>query len=271
MPAKPDIVKLDELAIANLNPDGKRPRILLFDIETSPSTGMYFERWREGNILTTTQDWYMLCFAYKWLGEKQVQAVSPKHFNVKKPDDWEVIEKLWLLFNEADYVIAHNGDQFDVKKAHARFAIHGLPPPSPFISIDTKKIAKKYFAFESNKLDELGRQLGLGRKEKTGGFDLWLECMQGNKAAWERMIKYNKKDVILLEQVYLKLRGWHSSHPNISFLSRKQGACPNCQSEKYKRDGLRYTRGGASVRYECLDCGRHYTGPIIHNDKVRTY
>lgn len=273
MPNKSNVQKLDEAAIAALNPTGKTPKILLFDIETAPSLGFYFDRYKEGNIVTTARDWYILCFAYKWLGEAKVHhsALIDHDYNPKKPDDWHVIKELWHVFNEADYIIAHNGDQFDVKKSNARFAIHGLPSPTPYISIDTKKMAKKYFSFESNKLDELGRQLNVGRKAKTGGFDLWIECMAGDKKAWAKMIEYNKQDVELLEQVYLKLRGWHSTHPNISFITRKHGVCPTCQSENIKKDGNRYTRTGSSIRYECKDCGRHFTGPTIHHDKIRSY
>ena len=74
------------------------------------------------------------------------------------------------MFDEADVVIAHNGDKFDMRKANARFGHY--EPPMPVQQVDTLKVARKYFKFESNKLGDLGEHLGLGNKEVTGGFAL---------------------------------------------------------------------------------------------------
>ena len=160
-----------------------KPKILLFDEETAPSLGHYFDLWKEGNILDTVADWYMLCFAYKFLGDKKVSSYALPDFPGYKPgseDDRALIKKLWELLNEADVVIAHNGDKFDIRKANARFAYYNLPPPSPYKTIDTLKIARRYFAFTSNKLDSLGDHLGYGRKLVHTGFHLWKGCMSGD-------------------------------------------------------------------------------------------
>jgi hypothetical protein len=50
------------------------PRILLFDIETAPAVGYYFDPYKEGNIIEVEEDWYILSFAYKWLDEKAVHV-----------------------------------------------------------------------------------------------------------------------------------------------------------------------------------------------------
>lgn len=257
---------LDERAIAKLG-DGKQPRILLFDIETAPSIGYYWDRYKEGNIITVKRDWFMLCYCYKWLGENRVysEALIDYKYDIDKPDDFPIVEKLWHLFNEADVIIAHNGKQFDIKKANARFAVHGLKPPSPYVVVDTKLIAKSNFGFESNKLDELGRQLGLGRKIDTGGFELWLKCLAGVTSFWRKMVKYCKQDVVLLEQVYLKLRGWNKSHPNLGLLNRNE-SCGNCQSrrENWNKNGFAYKSGGKYQRYSCKICGN----PTIVGEKI---
>lgn len=263
---------MNEEIIARLS-QAKIPKILFFDIETSPSLGYYFQLYKEGNIISTKADWYILCFSYKWLDEKKVhsEALIDYGYNPKKPDDWPIIEKLWALFNQADFICAHNGDQFDIKKANTRFAIHGLKPPSMYKQIDTKKIAKKYFGFESNKLDDLGRQLKLGRKISTGGFDLWIQCMAGDKNAWRKMVTYCKHDTVLLEQVYLRLRGWHKTHPNLSFFTRNGSECTVCRSKDIKKDGIEYYRGAVAQRFQCNDCGKHYIGPKVSTDKIESY
>ena len=263
---------MNEEVLAGLS-EGRAPRVLFFDVETVPSLGYYFQLYKEGNIISTKEDWYIMCFSYKWLGENKVhsEALIDYGFNPKKPDDWPVIEKLWLLFNQADVICAHNGDAFDIKKANTRFAVHGLKPPSPYRQMDTKKIAKKYFGFDSNKLDDLARQLKLDRKLDTGGMDLWFKCMAGDKRAWARMVKYNKQDVVVLEQVYLRLRGWHKTHPNLSFFTRNGSECTVCHSRDIKKDGLEYYRNSIAQRYQCNDCGKHYVGVKVPTEKVEAY
>lgn len=235
----------------------KQPKILIMDIETSPIIGYTWGMW-EQNVIDIKQDWHMLCFVAKWYGEKKTISCSLPDFKAFKKDptdDLGVVTKLWELFDEADVVVAHNGDQFDIKKARARFVINGLTPPSSFLQIDTKKVAKRYFNFTSNKLDELGRYLGLGRKQSTGGFQLWLDCMAGVKTAWVKMLKYNKQDVLLLEDVYTKLKPWMTNHPNLNVYTGKANACPTCTSTNVQKRGFSITRVGRKQRFQCQDCG----------------
>jgi hypothetical protein len=60
------------------------PRILLFDIETAPAVGYYFDPYKEGNIIEIKEDWYILSFAYKWLDEKAVHVRALPDFPLQK-------------------------------------------------------------------------------------------------------------------------------------------------------------------------------------------
>lgn len=234
------------------------PKVLLFDIENAPSLGFFYDLWKEGNIVSQLKDGYFLSVAYKWLGEKRVHSIALPDFKRYKPgseNDELLIKELWKLFDEADILIAHNGDQFDIRKANARFAYYKLPPPSPYKTVDTLKVARKYFNFTSNKLDSLGDYLGLGRKLVHTGFNLWQGCMTGDKKSWKHMVEYNKRDVVLLEQVYLHFRPWISSHPNVAVLSDRPNACPNCGSTKIQSRGMGITRTGTYQRFHCQSCG----------------
>lgn len=228
-------------------------RTLLFDIETAPLLGYTWGKW-EQNVIEFKEDWYMLCFAYKWLGERKTYVVALpdfKSFKSHPSDDKALLKVLHGLMEEADIVVAHNGDSFDIKKMNARFIKQGFTPPSPYKQVDTKKLAKRHFKFESNKLDDLGRDLGVGRKMKHQGFDLWLKCMAGDEKAWREMKRYNKQDVILLEKIYLKLRGWAPQHPKLHF----NRECVFCGSSKVQRRGYIVTKSGKRVKYQCMDCG----------------
>lgn len=230
------------------------PRILFYDIETAPLIGFAWQKW-ETDIIDTVRDWYILSFAYKWEGESSIHAHSLPDFSLYKKnpeDDREIVKKLWEIINEADIVVAHNGDQFDIKKMNARFIAHGLTPPEPYKTIDTKKIAKSSFRFDSNKLDELGRYLGVGRKLAHTGFHLWKGCMRGDMQSWKLMVRYNKQDIKLLEDVYLKLRPWMKSFP---IVSAENGECKHCGEIKSQRRGFSYTTKYKAQRLQCIKCG----------------
>lgn len=233
------------------------PKILIFDIETAPNLAYVWGKY-EQNVIAYENEWYMLCYAAKWLGKKKVMTSKLNDFKLFKKDkrnDLEVCKELWKLLDEADVVIAHNGDSFDIKKTNARFLYHGLTAPSPYKTLDTKKIAKRYFKFNSNKLDDLGEHFGIGRKVKHEGFSLWLKCMDGVKSGWNNMIKYNKQDVILLEKLYLKLLPWITNHPNYGVYLGKEHVCPNCGSEQVIRRGFNYTKTMVYQSWQCKNCG----------------
>ena len=178
-----------------------------------------------------------------------------KAYKANPEDDYEIIKSLWKLLDEADIVIGHNGDAFDIKKANARFIFHGMEPPSPFKTVDTLNIARKA-KFTSNKLDSLGEHLGLGRKVDTGGFSLWEGCMNGEVKAFNKMLKYNKQDVILLEKVYNKLRPWTPRHPNLAvFKTKDERVCSHCGSTHLQSRGYYKTNTNEYRRYSCNDCG----------------
>lgn len=233
-------------------------KILLFDIETMANLAYVWGKY-EQNVISYEKEWYMLSFAYKWLDEKSVNVVSLpdfKGYSKSKTNDKDLVKALWKLFDEADIIIAHNAVSFDVKKSNAKFIEHGLPPPSPYKIIDTKLVARRYFNFNSNKLDDLGNILGLGRKIDTGGFELWLGCASGDKSAWKKMCAYNKQDVVLLEKVYLKLRSWMNPHPHVGALDGHRGNCPACNSTNLQKRGFGIRGNQIRVqRYQCIDCG----------------
>lgn len=235
-----------------------QPKILLFDIETSPNIGYTWGKW-EQNVIEFKQDSYFLSVAWKWLHDKKVYVKglddNPK-YKPNVPDDRYLIDTIHKLFCEADVVIAHNGDQFDVKKSNTRFVALNYAPPIPYKTVDTKKLAKRYFKFDSNALDELARYLGIGRKVQHKGFPMWLECMAGDPKAWKTMKKYNKQDVVLLEEVYLKLRAWHTTHPKADLYRKLPEQCPMCGGTTTHRRGFQVLNKKIKQRWQCVDCAR---------------
>lgn len=249
------------------------PKVLLFDIESTPNLSYVWGQW-EQNVIAHEREWYVLCWVAKWLGNKKTITSALPDFKEYKKDpinDYNVVKALWDLLDEADIVVAHNGDRFDIRKMNARFAFHGMNPPSPYKTVDTKKVAKRYFAFNSNSLNDLGQHLKLGKKVPTGGFSLWKGCMAGDKKSWNTMIKYNKQDVLLLEQVYLELRKWMTNHPETQYVNEEDRKCPVCHNTQIQRRGKARTKSGKSFhfRYQCVGkdgCGSWSRGPNLSID-----
>lgn len=245
------LYNLTELGLPDPPKDG--PAILLYDIETAASLVHTWTQWQT-NVIDTVEDWYILCFAFKWLGQRKVRFVRIGD----PPNDFSVAERLAALYDRADIVVAHNGNQFDQRKANVRFLLHGITPPSPYQEIDTLRETKRSFNHYSSALKELGRFHSLGSKMPHTGFDLWRGCMDGDPAKWRLMEKYNRQDVVLLERLYLRLRPWigrpgKAAHPNLGFWSRGEDTCPKCgKVGTLIRRGTRHR--GTVNEYVSLQC-----------------
>lgn len=248
-----------------------KPKIYLLDVETSPIVGYSWEAF-DTNLLKILEFSKIISVAWKELGSKTtVVKCIADYPGYKKNviDDEKLVKEVWKLLDEADVVIGHHSDAFDIKKLNARFVALGLDAPSYYQTVDTCKLAKKYFKFDSNSLNNLGQYLGLGEKIHNGGFPLWLKCMSGDEAAWELMKKYNAQDVILLEKLYLTLRPFHDKHPNLNLVSStpSESACPSCLSKDIKPRGFSFTKTGKKQRYVCNECGSWSSGSF---EKVKT-
>ena len=241
-------------------------KILFYDLETSPTAGWVWGRWKQNVSQAQVEaESFILTYSAKWLGNPNV--VSSR---ITEPEnDKKIIEELHQLFNEADLVVAHNGNKFDNGIMNARSVFHGMQPYAPVKFVDTLQIAKKNFRFPSNSLDSLAQYLGLGQKVKHSGFDLWKRCMNMEDEAFAEMLEYNEMDVILLEQVYLKLRAWDAKAPNLNvYFNDDVSRCPCCGSHHLNLiDKLSYTQQSAFSTYQCKECGKVSRAKKNHRSK----
>lgn len=228
-------------------------KLLAIDLETSPAEVYAWGLWDQNiglnQIKTHTR---MLCFAAKWLGERGPTMFWSEHHNTRA----EMIQAAWDLLDEADVLVHWNGTSFDTKHLNREFLQAGLTPPSPFHQIDLCGVVKRQFRFMSNKLQNVSTVLDIEGKVATGGFDLWLGCMAGDDKAWSRMRKYNKRDVTLLEDLYVELQPWIPNHPNHRLHDPAAG-CPRCGAPEAQLEsrGYRYTAVSKFRRFVCRACG----------------
>lgn len=243
-------------------------KILLFDIESSPNIAYIWNKYEQDALGDFIKERQIISFAWKWLGEKEVHVLALpmfKSYKRDRNDNRELVLALHKTISEADVLVGHNVCCFDDKMANAEFIRHGLKPPPPHRFVDTLKVARQRFRFNSNKLGDLGKHLKLGIKTPTGGFDLWVGCLRGDKDCWELMMEYNRQDVVLLEKIYLKMRPWMTNHPDMNAKDQHVG-CPQCRGVKLIRQGWRVGIHGKTPRFQCKDCGSWAKGTMIKKE-----
>ncbi|CAB4200358.1 COG3359 Predicted exonuclease [uncultured Caudovirales phage] len=242
------------------------PKVLFFDIEIAPIRAYVWGLFDQNVGLNQIEtDWHVLSWSAKWLGDSEILYADQRGAkNVE--DDKYLLKGIWHLLDEADIVVTQNGKKFDVKKLNARFIINGFQPPSSFKHIDTLQLAKKHFGFTSNKLEYLSNTLNAKFKKLVGnreyeGFKLWTECLAGNLKAWKEMERYNKYDVLALEELYNRMIPWDSTVNFSLYREGNEHVC-TCGSSRLQKRGYEFTSTGKYQRYQCQECGKWSRGAV---------
>jgi uncharacterized protein YprB with RNaseH-like and TPR domain len=259
---------------APIEPVIRPPRILFYDIETAPITSYVWGLFDQNiGLNQIVEDWFILSFAAKFQGEDNYHYFDQRS-EIPVQDDKNLLISVHKLLSDTDVLVGHNAIKFDFKKLNARFIKHGLVPLNNFVHIDTLKIARKHFAFTSNKLSYLAEYLKCESKKsehkKFSGMDMWVECLKGNQEAFQEMEAYNKMDVEVLEQVYNKLAPWE---PTINFQAFYFGTICSCGHTKFFKDGFRYTRQGKFQVFRCHNCAKTFTAKenLIDKDLRKSF
>ena len=205
-----------------------KPKILVLDIETAPNLAYVWSFFKTNVAPAMVKDnCTIMCWSAKWVGKDSIYFESAQNQTEKA-----MLSALQMLLDEADMVVGHNVSGFDMPKIRGRCMVNGITLPSPYKEIDTLRIARKEFAFDSNKLESLAKILGLVEKsahKKFPGFEL---------------------------EVYIALRPYASNHPNLGvYMELDVIVCPKCGSEDQEKRGFSTTNVGKYQRYRCNDCG----------------
>lgn len=227
---------------------------MFFDIEVSYYDGWFWRPGRQIDIggYQITREASIICICWKWEGRDTVYKLTWD----KNQCDKDMIKKFSKHIHDADEVIGHNGDNFDMKWVRTRCAKHKVNLSPYVVTLDTLKIARK-FKFPDNKLDTIAAYFGVDRKTDPGGIDTWHEIIRKkSKKAMDRMVDYCKQDVRVLEQIYDRMAGYA---PHKTHVTGHKWQCFNCGSEDLHSNGIRITAGGTrKLKFQCQDCGRYF-------------
>lgn len=238
----------------NKHKDG--PRILVLDIETRY---MLLEGWglfnQNFSVDQIAEDWSILSYSAKWYDSDNVM-----YSDVSEKTEDDLIQELHDLLDEADFVIAHNGRRFDLKKIRARMVTRGFKPYSPVRVIDTLEICKKEFAFTSNKLLYLTRLLCKNNQKQDhelfAGHKLWQAFLKGDPLAIQCMRDYNVMDVVSLQELYDIVAPWSSTLPVFEIYQDEP------DPSVWVEDGYYYSNLGKYVRYRNKKTGQYRRGRL---------
>lgn len=236
----------------------KRKR-LYFDIEVSANVGLFWQSGYKLQIGTENiiKERAIICICYKWEEDKDVYYL---HWD-RKQDDKKLLQEFIQVANEADELVGHNGDKFDLAWIRTRCLLHRIEMFPQYNTIDTLKIARSKFRFNSNRLDYIGKFLGLGQKIHTD-FNLWKDIMLNNdKLALDKMIDYCIQDVVLLEKVHKELNNHipAKTHYGVIF-GEGRGSCPECGSDDIVKNNKRVTASGlVKIQYKCKTCNKMHS------------
>jgi len=231
------------------------PDTIVFDIETAPGLYALFQ---SGKMYVPPESCIeepgkIICIAYKWWNKKRTHCLTWD----ENQDDKAMIEEFVEIANSADILVAHNGDQFDIKTIRTRCLKHRIAMMPNYTSIDTLKNCRALFRMQSNKLNMVAKFLGIPGKMQTGGIKLWLDVTFGKcPKAFNKMIRYCRRDVTLLEEVFDILNPYM---PMRSRVNTCITLCPWCGSNRLSVNQRRkYTALGTErVSLKCLDCGKY--------------
>lgn len=248
-------------------------KYLFLDIETSPDVAVTFKRFNanfsQDNIIQ--EGGVILSISWRWLNEKNARGLALTPNEALMCNDKRLCAVLYALIENADVVIGHNIDKFDLAVIKSRVVINKMLPLKKVRTIDTLKLAKQ-MKFQSNRLGSLGVALGEGDKLGHSGISTWVGCMNGDQKSLDEMLAYNIVDVDLLYNVYHRLVP-HSNLPVNSaiFTDSTYIECPVCNSSNVQLTGNSvYTKACEYEEYECMDCGsRHRSRTTINTKEKR--
>jgi hypothetical protein len=165
-------------------------------------------------------EYYIICWSASYVGSDNVWHDCVTTAEARKWTDKNILQKLQRLMKSADIIAGHNVDAYDVKRINTRLFLNELEPVIGKKTIDTLKVARQKFAFESNRLDYINKRLGFRPKDDITDAD-WREVVTtGNKDTLKKIDTYCQGDVTqgkLMLQKFMKYTGKREDYGAVTF------------------------------------------------------
>lgn len=215
---------------------------------------------------------YVLCIGYKWAHEKDAKVISITDFKRHKTDctdDRELLKEFSKIYEQADIVVWHYGERFDLPYLQTRLLMNKLPILPVTSSVDTWRIAKYKMKLNSNRLETLLKALECKYQKSPVDGKMWIRATAGDKKAIKYVVEHCYFDIMVLEEAYNKIKGLMSNHPLVGSEKQEKSYstkddCPNCGESKFIVYGSTLTATKRYQRLKCLNCGRTVKGKVYN-------
>lgn len=202
----------------------------------------------------------ILTFGSKIVGEgKPVVLRIDDYFDESRDlikAERKMLKDIYDTMLDSDVWLGHFSTHYDLPFINSRLLYHGLPvlPPN-FPALDTWKIARNRLKLRNNRLATVQEFLKLEDEKNSIKPEQWIRALSGHRKSIDYIVEHNRRDVLVLEQAYVKLRPLILDHPH-SGLAKGKNSCAVCGSTKVEFRGWHYTAAQAFRRFRCLACGK---------------
>lgn len=207
-------------------------KIMIYDIENSRAEFKLFWTGKQYvPVSAMTKEPQIISISWKWLGEDKIYDLTWDKYH----SDKEMMIIFLKEYNKADMVIGQNNDRFDNRWVNARAAKHNLDINVMVRSFDIMKQAKSKFRIPSYSMKFMCEYFDVEQKLSHEGIKMWDMIESGTpeeqKEYLEKMITYNRGDIISTEALYYRLRKYfgHKSHLGVQ-KGEPKWSCPDTGS-----------------------------------------
>lgn len=199
----------------------------------------------------------ILCCGFKTVGEGKPEVIHLLSYPgvdliAKERHLLRDISKRMLA---ADVWLGHYSLYYDLPFINSRLIYHNLPvlPPN-FSHIDTWRISRNRLKLRNNRLVTISEFMGTKDEKNAIKPEQWLRALSGHAASMAYIVEHCRRDVLVLEQAYLRLRPLVLDHPNRGLIDGR-GGCGCCGSKHVVKRGFHVTRTRKYQRFQCQSCG----------------
>ena len=196
------------------------------------------------------------------VGFKEVSKGKPEVLNILDYPGKDLIAQERNLLKDvskrlldSDVWLTHFGTYYDVPFVNTRLLYHNLPilPPN-YAHIDTWKISKNRLKMRNNRLITISEFLGTNEEKNAIKPEQWIRALGGHRPSMDYIVEHCRRDVVVLEQAYNRLRPLVLDHPNRGLVDAR-GGCGVCGKKALQKRGFHITRTRKYQRFQCSECG----------------
>lgn len=199
---------------------------------------------------------YVLAIGYKFIGDpanttKVLSIDQFPRYEVDRTDDRPLLKAFEKVYEQAEAILHYNGIRYDEPYVNTRRLIHGMDPLPRKPRIDLLYTAKSTFRVRSKRLDNVAKILGTSHQKSPVTGRHWVRAMAGYRNSLAYVVRHCRADVLVLEEVYLRLRGRVYNHPRVT---NDLAACRFCGGRVISRGYALTSLKNRPRRVQCVEC-----------------